>query len=193
MLCCPSSTMRAICDDVSDVSLRKNLGGCGRGHAIFLMLWMMSMRSDRKAGVDLWSSCVQAMDVCCRAKAGGAVVAMTCIGAIDLITWVWPAAVATGVDQESFCIHVVLSICLGRVSVMPQVGLGSCWVGFPTMCSPACGCLCWCCDGAGYVGSASLVACVLTIGPSVSKLSDQLRKQTLISLALGWAAVGCCQ
>jgi hypothetical protein len=37
--------------------------------------------------------------VCCCAKAGGAVVAMTCGRATGLITRVWSAAVATGVDQ----------------------------------------------------------------------------------------------
>ncbi len=100
---------------------------------MFLMLWLMSMRSDGKAGVDVWLSCGRVTNVCYCAEAGGAVVAMTCGRAIGLITRVWSAAVVTGVDQEMFCICVVLLIHLGRVHVMPWVGLGSCPVGFLTM------------------------------------------------------------
>jgi hypothetical protein len=122
--------------------------------------------------------------VCCRAKAGGAIVAMTCSGVIGSITRVCSAAVATRVDQEMFWVHVVLLICLRRVCVVLRVGLRSHWVGFPTMCSPACWCLCWCCDDADSVGCASLMACVLAIRPSVLTLSNQLRGGLPGSLAM---------
>ncbi len=49
---------------------------------------MMSTRSGGKAGVDVWLFCVWATNVCCRAKAGGAVVAMTSGRAIGLIVQV---------------------------------------------------------------------------------------------------------
>jgi hypothetical protein len=97
-----------MCNDVSGMSSKKNVGCCNQGHTDFPMLQMMLMRYEGKAGVDVWSSCGRATNVCCRAKAGRAVVIMTCGRAIGLITRVWSVAVATGVDQETFRICVVL-------------------------------------------------------------------------------------
>jgi hypothetical protein len=72
----------------------------------------MPMRSDGKAGVDVWLCFGWATNMCCRARAGRAVVAMTCGGAIGSIVWVLlivvlsperlggvRAAVATGLDH----------------------------------------------------------------------------------------------
>ncbi len=47
------------------------------------------MRSVGKVGVAVWLCCGRTTNVCCRAKAGGAVVAMICGGAIGLIIRVW--------------------------------------------------------------------------------------------------------
>jgi hypothetical protein len=136
MLCCFRT--RKFFSAASGLSSKKNSGCCSREYAVFLMLWIMLMRSNGKAGVDVWSCCGWSTDVCYCAKAGGAIVTMTCGGAIGLITQVWSAAVTTEVDQETFCIHVMLPIGTGRVCVVPGVGLGSHRVGFRTMCSPAC-------------------------------------------------------